>query len=343
MWVHIIIFLLLPLIFLGVKAGLLPQLLPGNKKGKQLFFIVAVLGNSLGLFLTMEDIQKRKEFQDYRLERKENSSYEERFRVEIDGVEESIYIQIPQKEEEETGEILPGFQMSESELRQKEVKDSLAEFNEQKGDSDYYYLPEEINGKKITWEKQKDSSGSFLAGMCFVAAVALMILKSREEMNQMLKRREQMLMDYPGLVMKFTLLIQAGMSVRKAFRKLALDYRKRTDKKEHYAYEEILVMCYEMDTGISEAEAYRRFGERCGQVKYKTFSTLLIQNLQKGSHQLSDILEKESMEAWDERKRKARVLGEAAATKLLLPMGVMLMIVMAIIMIPACLTFYGGM
>ena len=343
MWIHIMIFLLLPILFLGMKTGLLPQLLPGNKQGKQLFFMIAVLGNILGLFLTMQDIQRREAFKEYRLERKEDSSYEERFQVEIDGKEESLYVQIPQQETEETSEILPEFQMSESELRQKEIKDQLEEFNAQKGDSQYYYLPKEINGKKVTWEKQKDSSGSFLSGMCFIAAVALMILKSREEMNQMLKRREQMLMDYPGLVMKFTLLIQAGMSVRKAFRKLSIDYRKRNDKRVHYAYEEILVMCYEMDTGISEAEAYRRFGERCGQVKYKTFSTLLIQNLQKGSHHLSDILEKESMEAWDERKRKARVLGEAAATKLLLPMGVMLMIVMAIIMIPACLTFYGGM
>ena len=75
-----------------------------------------------------------------------------------------------------------------------------------------------------------------------------------------------------------------------------------------------------MDSGISEAEAYRRFGERCGQIRYKTFSVLLIQNLQKGSCCLADLLEKESMEAWDERKRKARVMGEAAATKLLLPM-----------------------
>lgn len=151
-----------------------------------------------------------------------------------------------------------------------------------------------------------------------------------------------MLLDYPGLIMKFTLLVQAGMTARKAFQKIAGDYRKRKNKKERYAYEEILVVCYEMDSGVSEAEAYRRFGERCGQVKYKTFATLLIQNLQKGSRHLEDMLERESVEAWEERKRKARVLGEAAATKLLGPMVLMLLVVMAVIMIPACLTFYGG-
>ena len=92
---------------------------------------------------------------------------------------------------------------------------------------------------------------------------------------------------------------------------------------------------------MAETEAYRRFGERCGQMKDKTFSTLLIQNLQKGTRYMADMLEQEAIEAWDERKRKARVLGEAAATKLLLPMVMMLAVVMAIIMIPAFLSFYS--
>ena len=53
------------------------------------------------------------------------------------------------------------------------------------------------------------------------------------------------------------------------------------------------------------------------------------------------VQQEEALEAWDERKRKARVLGEAAATKLLVPMVMMLAVVMAIIMIPAFLSFYG--
>ena len=40
-------------------------------------------------------------------------------------------------------------------------------------------------------------------------------------------------------------------------------------------------------------------------------------------------------------REKARVLGEAAATKLLVPMIMMLIVVMAIVMIPAFMSFYG--
>ena len=53
---------------------------------------------------------------------------------------------------------------------------------------------------------------------------------------------------------------------------------------------------------------------------------------------MGEMLEKESVEAWDDRKRKAKVQGEAATTKLLFPMILMLGVVMAIVMLPACLS-----
>lgn len=214
-------------------------------------------------------------------------------------------------------------------------------YNEELDNPDYYYLPSKWNGKEIVWEEPTDSSGGIFAALSLLASSVIMIRKAREEQEKKLKRMEQLLMDYPALVMKFTLLVQAGMTVRKAFQKIASDYKRKKKGRFRWAYEEVAAACNEMDSGVSEAEAYRRFGERCGQIKYKTFATLLIQNLQKGSRRMSDMLEKESMEAWDERKRKARILGEMAATRLLLPMAMMLLVVMAVIMIPAFLSFYS--
>ena len=97
-----------------------------------------------------------------------------------------------------------------------------------------------------------------------------------------------------------------------------------------------------MDSGVSQKEAYQNFGQRCAQAKYKTFSTLLVQNLRSGNRKLVDMLERESTEAWEERKRRARIHGETAATKLLVPMILMLGVVLALLMIPACLSFYSG-
>ena len=130
------------------------------------------------------------------------------------------------------------------------------------------------------------------------------------------------------------------MPVRRAFQKIAADYQKRKNLQgSRFAYEELTASALEMDHGISEGEAYLRFGERCQEVHYKTLATLLVQNLKKGNRGLLQTLEQESVTAWEDRKRKARVLSEEAATKLLVPMVMMLIIVIAILMIPAFLSF----
>lgn len=343
MWIHILIFMVILGVFLAGKMGRLPPE-AGNPEEKKLFIRIALTGNIIGMLLTFQSGGDKVYSSGYRMEKEETGAYEEKFIVSVDGKKAgSLYVQVPEKETEKSGEEPETEkELSEEQQREKELQDMIVQYNQKKNDPRYYYLPEEWNGKHLEWEQPKDTTGNLISALGLVAVAAVVIAKRREEESVQIKRREQMPMDYPGLVMKFTLLVQAGLTARKAFQKIAMDYGKREEGNKRAAYEEIRTACYEMDSGVSEAEAYRRFGERCGQVKYKTLSTLLIQNLQKGSRYLSDLLEKKSVEAWEERKRKARVLGEAAATKLLLPMVLMLLVVMAVIMLPACLSFYGG-
>ena len=62
-------------------------------------------------------------------------------------------------------------------------------------------------------------------------------------------------------------------------------------------------------------------------------------NIKKGTKELSNLLEKEACDAFEKRKNMARVKGEEATTKLLMPMMLMLITVMMIIMIPAIWSF----
>ena len=55
----------------------------------------------------------------------------------------------------------------------------------------------------------------------------------------------------------------------------------------------------------------------------------------RGSRELIDILEREASDAFEERKKKARILGEEAGTKLLFPMIIMLGLILMILIIPA--------
>ena len=342
MWVHVVIFVMILCALTGWKKGWIPSSGIGGKDGIRLFAVVAIAGNLLGMILTLQNGGQVYP-QGYRLEKEDTGSYEKEFMVSVDGEEPvSMYIQIPEKElEEQEEEPKQNKKLTRKEQAQKSIAEAVSRYNEQRSDPDYYYLPDKLNGKKVKWESPADTSGMLLTGLFLIAAMAILVMKGREEQVQLQKRYEELLMDYPGLIMKFTLLVQAGMTVRKAFQKISLDYGRKRKRNPRPAYEEIRIVCYEMESGVSESEAYRRFGERCGQAKYKTFATLLIQNLQKGSRQMADMLERESTEAWEERKRKARVLGEAAATKLLVPMIMMLIVVMAIVMIPAFMSFYG--
>lgn len=53
---------------------------------------------------------------------------------------------------------------------------------------------------------------------------------------------------------------------------------------------------------------------------------------------VSELLKLESIQAFEERKARAKRLGEEAGTKLLLPMFLMLVVVLIIVIVPAFLT-----
>lgn len=110
---------------------------------------------------------------------------------------------------------------------------------------------------------------------------------------------------------------------------------------KRFAYEEIVFTCQEMENGVSEQEAYQRMGMRMGTGAYRSLAVLLTQNLKKGSKGLLELLKQESQEAFEERRRQAKTTGEKASTKLLLPMGMMLAVVLVILTVPAFLSSYA--
>lgn len=230
---------------------------------------------------------------------------------------------------------------SEEEILKRKIYELLMQQEEKDRYLERMELPDNVNGTKLIWsERIEDSSGYILLLMC-VGAVLIYILQERELKDKMELRNRQMLLDYPRLISKITLYMGAGMTIRNAFRKIALDYRKekKEDRVVRYVYEEMLLTCYEMDSGISETAAYEHFGKRCRLPQYTKFANLLVQNLKKGSNSVLEALQQEAKNAFEERKNTAKKLGEEAGTKLLLPMMLMLGIVMILIIIPAYFSF----
>ena len=73
---------------------------------------------------------------------------------------------------------------------------------------------------------------------------------------------------------------------------------------------------------------------------YLKLAGLLEQNRKTGTKNLRQLLLLEMTDAFEQRKNLARRQGEEAATKLLIPLFLMLGVVMVIVVVPAFLTFY---
>lgn len=203
-------------------------------------------------------------------------------------------------------------------------------------------LPKEIGKYSIKWERPKSNRATIIFITGIFTVILLWFYKDKELKDMMKQRNDQMLLDYPEIINKFNLLVNAEMTIKQAWTKISEDYKYTVDNNKgtiRYAYEEMLLTLHELRLGIPEVIAYEQFGKRVGLIPFMKLSSMLVQNLKKGNKDLVNMLGREAMEAFQERKETAKRLGEEASTKLLGPMLIMLIIVLIIIMVPAFMSF----
>lgn len=229
--------------------------------------------------------------------------------------------------------------LSPSEIKKETLEKDLLKKEESTREKEIFILPDKVCGEKIVWKYKKDSkaTGIFLLGIVIAACI---YMDDKQKVKKKKELREQlMVIDYPDIVSKLTLFINAGMATGNAWRKVVELYlNKREETGVRPAYEEMAFALHEMNQGVSEAECYRQFGIRCNVAVYRKLGTMLASNLRKGNKNISALLKKESFNAFEERKNAARKKGEEASTKLLGPMFIMLTVLLAIIVIPAFLS-----
>lgn len=163
-----------------------------------------------------------------------------------------------------------------------------------------------------------------------------------KQLDKLMKsRNRQMLLDYPDLISRYSLLLGAGINMRGAWERVVMDYSRKRSCSQismHYIYEEMKHSLYEMNNGLSERSTYEKFGRRIKLLPYMKFSTMITQNLRKGNRSLLDQLKITSFDALEERREAMKRLGEEASSKLLLPMMMQFILVLIIIMYPALVT-----
>lgn len=204
-------------------------------------------------------------------------------------------------------------------------------------------LPSVVQGQEVSYQRLESRDSWLIWILSLLLGLGIFPLSKEREKQTQLKKTQQMQRDYPDIIQKMILYLKAGLSIRMSVEKLAADYMKRKEAsltETRWAYEEIVKTCRELKGGIYEKDAYERLGRRCGLAEYKVLSVLLVQNLKKGNQSILELLEREAVSAGEDRLRRARIQGEEASTKLLLPMILQLIVVLIILMVPAFLNFF---
>lgn len=205
-------------------------------------------------------------------------------------------------------------------------------------------LPTEINGISLVWKEKKEH---LVIKILFleILVVILLVVSEREKKKEIEKRRrESMELDYPEIVGQITLLLGAGMTISQAWNKIAVRYlekRKKGIVAERPAFEELVYVNRRMQEGESEREALTLLGKRISLMSYHRFIRIILNNKRKGGDGLCRDLEQETAQAYDERILIAKQKGEEASTKMLLPLMLMMILVMAIVLLPALLEISG--
>lgn len=228
--------------------------------------------------------------------------------------------------------------------RMMELSQLIADEEEDSREEKSLVLPKEFDGVSLSYRMKPDGSTWLILLMGLAAAVLYGAEAPLRKNEQEKKRKELLLLEYSEVVSKLQIYLGAGMTVRTAWERMAEDYQEQRirngRKGKKPVYEEILRTCADFGRGISESEAFRQFGRRCGLRPYLKLSSLLEQNRKTGLKNLRQMLEDDVSEAFEERKNLARKQGEEAGTKLLLPMFMLLVIVMVIVVVPAFMSLY---
>ncbi len=220
-----------------------------------------------------------------------------------------------------------------AEVIRRELDEEIKRIEKESIKDEFLSLPKTISGHSITYEDIYHKKNPLILLLGLVAILLVKLGSSHDRDREKRKTRELIEQEYPIVLQKMIMYLSSGMNLRNAWIKIYED--SIITKKINPLYEEINKMINELKTGISEEAAYTNFSMRIAIPSITRFTSLLSQNLRKGSTDLTALLNEEAKIAFDERKRRARIKGEEAGTKLLLPMMMLMIVVMVLIMVPA--------
>lgn len=185
---------------------------------------------------------------------------------------------------------------------------------------------------------QGSADGLVLTAVAIITPVAIPFLVDSSLDGDIKKRRLSIQMEFPEFVNKLTLLVNAGMTISKAWEKIINE-----NKRKHILYDEMRYALAQIKAGKPEGMAYEEFARRCHVKEVTKFVSVIVMNLKRGGSEVVPVLREQGNECWEMRKNAAKELGEQAGTKILFPMMIMFLGIVLIVVTPAILSMSSGM
>ncbi len=237
--------------------------------------------------------------------------------------------------------IIQPAQLSKEDEERESIKLALeAEIAEQSYEQEFD-LPATWNGIQLQATKTGNNMWLLLLLLGVVFAGLFVFQRRNQLQEQMKQRKKRLSREYSYFINQIMLFTSAGATLKGTMERIVVQYEK-LERTEEPLYQELVQLKNEIHTGVSQEQAYYHFGRRVGVLSYIKLSSLLTQQLRKGSGGIAEQLEQEEHDAFERRKESARKYGEEAGTKLLFPMILLMIVSMVLVMYPALASFAGG-
>ena len=160
-----------------------------------------------------------------------------------------------------------------------------------------------------------------------VLGIALMHNSINTLKERVQKRQDACMREFPDMCSKIALMVNAGMTIRNAWIKVA-------ESKDSELYRLMREASEQMRNGVSEVDAIYQFGVLSNSPEIRKFVSVVIQGMEKGNRELADALAHQSNELWAMKRQHMLQRGEEAASQLILPVGLLFVGILIMIMIP---------
>ena len=179
--------------------------------------------------------------------------------------------------------------------------------------------------------------GSWVGFICGASVAFAMIYGVNSSINAALERKKgAIISEFPKMVSKLTLLINAGMLVRRAWDEVAVS------NYDEVLYSEMRSTSKDIQDGMSIEEAMESFAARCGIKEIRKFSSIYVQVVKRGAKDSIDSMKVMAEEAWEQKKQISKQKGELAAQKLLIPNLIMFLGIIISVVVPMLASMLGS-